>query len=126
MFDPELADARIGMSEREAIGRIGMGEIGGIEVHAEFLVPRPVDPGLEMARLELISIDPLAGDLGVAGVQIEAVLARDLSQGQFEVGAQFRGCAGLARIIAGDCQAAAERIRHVFKATDVVTLPAME
>ena len=52
--------------------------------------------------------------------------AGDQRQRLFEVGAQFVRRAGLAGVVAGDREPAAEFVARVFESADVVALPAMQ
>ena len=118
--------AGVGVGQREAVGRQRVGEIRGVEVQADPPGLRPVDPALEMLGLERIALDLPAAGLGVAGVQIQAVRAGNERQGLVQVAAQLVGRAGLAGIIAGDGQAAAQLLADCLKPADVVALPAVQ
>ena len=47
-------------------------------------------------------------------------------KGLFEVRPQFIRCAGLAGVVAGDGQSAAQLLAGVLEAADIVALPAMD
>jgi hypothetical protein len=87
-----------------------MGEISGIEIEADLAGFGPVDPGLEMSGFELIAIDFRGGGLGIRGVKIEAMAARNQRERFIRIGAQFIGRAGLAGIVARDREPAAEAV----------------
>ena len=70
----KLADAFVGMGQGQAVGRLGMGEEGGVEVQPIRCLG-PIDPPLEMLRLHLVAVDLLAAGLAVEGVQVQPVLA---------------------------------------------------
>ena len=53
------------MGKSESVGSLGMGKAGGIEIHAHLLGLGPVDPVLEVARLDLVAIDLLVAELAV-------------------------------------------------------------
>ena len=114
------------LGKREAVGRLRVREEGRVEIHADLLALGPIDPALEMLRLDLVAIDAAAAELAVEGVQVEAVLAGDQREGLVQVGAKFLGRAGLAGIVARDREAAAEFFARVLEAADVVALPAVE
>ena len=97
VLDPELADALVGLGEREAVGRFGMREAGRIEIHADAATLGPVDPALEMLGRDLVAVDALAAELAVERVQVEAMLAGNQRIRFFEIGPQLVGRAGLAR-----------------------------
>lgn len=79
-----------------------------------------------MLRTEFVAIDPLAAGLGVAGMQVQAMLPGNEREHLLDIAAKFIGRAGLAGIVAGDGQAAAEFLSHVLKAANVVPLPTVQ
>ncbi len=103
-----------------------MGEEGRIKVQADLDGPRPRDPVLELLDAQLVAVHLAALHLSVAGVEVEAVAAGHDRKCLLEVCPQFIGCAGLAGVVAGDGQSAAERLAGVLKAPDIITLPAMD
>ena len=126
VLDPELADAGVRMGQRHAVGRLGMREVGGVEIHAQSLLLAPIDPALEMLGAEFVPIDPLAARLGVTGMQVEAVLSGNEREGLDRVAAKFVGRAGLAGVVARDGQSAAQFFAGLFESAHVVALPAMQ
>ena len=126
MLDPKLPDPLVGMGERETAGRFCVGKAGGIEIEPHSPLLRPLDPGLEVGRFNLVAINLLPGKLAVEGMQVEPVAARDEREGHVEIGPQFIRRAGLARIVARHCQPAAEFLAGMLKAANVVPLPAVE
>jgi hypothetical protein len=125
VLDPETPHRGVGRGEGEAVPRARVGEEGLVEIQAQATGFGPGDPGAEVLRGERVAVHAPAAGLGVAGVEVEAVPAGNERQRLLEVGAQFIGRAGLARVIAGDGQPAAGRGAGVFKAADVVALPAV-
>ena len=81
---------------------------------------------LKVLGLERIALDLAAAGLGVAGVEVQAVRAGQERQRLVQVGPQLVGRAGLAGIVAGDRQAAAELLARVLETADVVPLPAVQ
>ena len=81
---------------------------------------------LNCVGAQLVAVHLAAAHLGVAGVEVEAVAAGNERERLLEVRPQFVGRAGLAGVIAGDGQAAAERLAGVLEAADVIALPAMD
>jgi hypothetical protein len=126
VVDPEIADGLFRVREGEAVGRLGVGEAGRVEIHAHAHRFRPVDPSGEMFGADFVAIDFFAAEFAVEGVEVEAVFAGDEGERHFEVGAEFVRGAGLAGVVAGHGDAAAEAFAGVFKAADVVALPAVE
>ena len=119
--------ASVGVGQGVAVGRQGVGEIGGVEVHAD---PPATSPsrssrwkcsGSSASRSTL-----LAAGLGVAGVEVQAMRAGQERQRLVEIGPKLVGRAGLAGIIAGDRQAAADLLAGALEPADVVALPAVE
>ena len=125
VLDPEAAYGRIAMGQGEAAGRQGMGEISGIEIHADAQPAGPVDPALEMGRLDLVAIDRPAAGVQIDGVQVEAMLAGDEAVGRLGVGAELVGGAGPAGVVAGGQDAAAGESAGPFEPAHVVPLPAV-
>ena len=78
------------MAQREAVLGLVMGEAGGIEIKAEPLLPRPGDPALEVARLQLIEIHSLLR-IGIDGMEIDLVLAWDQGERFLQIGAHSSG-----------------------------------
>src|ERR1035441_9171495 len=103
-----------------------MREAGRIEIHANAVLLRPRDPVFEMRRRDLIAVLFPAAELAIEGVEIEAMFARDKRKGLFQISAQFIRRARLARIISRGDESAAQRPAEIFKAADVVALPAVE
>ena len=126
VVDPELADGRIRVGQRQAVGRSGVGEVGGVEVHAHALRLGPVDPPLEVRRLEGVALDLLSPGLGIAGMEVEPVSAGNQSQSLVHVGSELVGRTGPARIVAGNRQAPAQLGAGVLEAADIIALPAVQ
>ncbi len=114
------------MRERETIRRLRVGEAGGVEIHAHAVGFRPVDPAFEVFGLDLVAVHLFAAELAVERVEVEAVFAGDERERRVEVRAEFIGRAGLAGVVAGHRDAAAEAFAGVFEAADVIALPAVE
>jgi len=126
VLDPKAANAGVGMGQREAIGGLGMSEVGRIEVQSQLPLLRPADPAAEVLRCEGIPLDAPAARLGITGVQAEAMGAGYERQRLLEIGAQLVGRAGFAGKVARDSQAAAQPAPAFSKAAHVVALPAMQ
>ena len=77
VLDPKAPHRRVAMGQGETAGCQGMGEVGGVEVHADAQPAGPVDPALEVPRLDLVAVYRPAAGVQVDGVQVEAVLAGD-------------------------------------------------
>src|SRR5581483_10777165 len=103
-----------------------MREEGGVEVEAEAMLFGPVDPGGEMLGGELVAVDFATGVIGVDGVEVETVAARNEAERLVEVGAELINVAGLARIITSRLNSAAGQAGSDFEACDVVALPAVQ
>src|SRR5438128_890576 len=82
---------------------------------AELVLFRPVDPTDELFGAEAVALDRAAAGFGVDGVQVEAVPARDERERLGGVGAQFVGGAGLAGVVARDCESAADFLAGVLE-----------
>ena len=74
-----------------------------------------------------VAVHTAAGEVGVAGVDIQAVLARNERKRLVEVGAEFLNRARLAGVVAGGLNAAAFEFRAgFFEPADIIALPAMQ
>ena len=126
VFDPEISYPSIVMREREAVGRLRVGEAGGVEVEAEAAIPRPFNPVAEVLGADGVPIDPAATELAVESVKVHAVPARDHRQRGLEIGAELFRVASAARVISRHRQTAARWAERCLEAGDVVSLPAVE
>jgi hypothetical protein len=79
-----------------------------------------------MFGLDLVAIHFLAAEIAVKRVQIEAVFAGNAGERFPGVRAEFIRRPGLARLISGGNEPAAERAAEVFEAADIIALPAVE
>jgi len=125
VLDPELPHARVGAGERQSVLHHRVREVGGVEVEADAVLFRPVDPAFEVLHFQFIALDLPAVGLGVDRVQVEPLLAGDEREHFVNICAQFFGVAGAARVVAGHSQSAVEG-PGVLEAGDVVALPAVE
>ena len=126
MFNPELADALVMMRECETARGLGMREARWVEIEPDALGLGPINPVLEMLRLDFVAVHFLAAELAVKRVQVQTMLAGDEGERPVEVGAEFVGRAGFAGIISRGHNAAGERAAEILEAADVVALPAVE
>jgi hypothetical protein len=62
---------------------------------------RPIDPALELIDGVFVALDFLPVEVGVAGVEVEAVFAGDERERLVEVGSELGQVAGLAGVVAG-------------------------
>ena len=81
---------------------------------------------LKCAGVDLIAVHLFAAEFAVASVEVQAMFARDEREGLLQVGAQFIRRPRLAGVIAGGDESAAQRPADIFKAADVIALPAMD
>ena len=79
-----------------------------------------------MARLNFVTVNSLAPELAVEGVQVEPVCAGNERERLGGVGSEFVGRARFAGIIAGGDDAAGERPAEILEAAHVIALPAVE
>ena len=124
MLDPEIADALVGVGEGEIVVGLFVGEEGRVEIEPDPLVLGPVDPGGEVAILDLVAVGRLVG-VEVEGVQVQPVAAGDVGVGELEIGAQLVGRAGAAGVVAGGLDAAARGAGAFLEPHHVVALPAV-
>ena len=97
VLDPELADGLVRMAQGEAVGGLGVGEAGGVEVELELFLVGPVDPAVEMLGLDFGAVDRAVSELAVDGVQVQTVGARDEGEGFLEIGPKLGRRCGLFR-----------------------------
>jgi len=76
--------------------------------------------------LKFVAFDAFSMSLGIGGMKAQAMFAGDQRECLVKITAQFVRRASFAEIIASDSEAAAESGIWIFKAADVVALPAME
>ena len=86
----------------------------------------PRQPAGEVVGFDGVAIDLAPAELAVDGVQVQPVLAGQQAVGEVQVGPQLGRRAGLAGVVAGGDQPAAEGAGVGLEAADVVALPAVE
>ncbi|MNI16103.1 hypothetical protein D3C73_694280 [compost metagenome] len=102
-----------------------MREAGRIEIEAQPLLLGPIYPWSKVARLQFIQIY-FFFCVGIDGVQVHLVLARDERQCLLQVLAQLIRRSGTAGIAAGYGDTAAQLLVFKQKTADIVPLPAVE
>src|SRR5580658_5372095 len=103
-----------------------MRKTGGVEIETETVLLRPGNPVRKMPWLDLVAIHFLATKFAVECVQIQAMLARDERECLVDVGTEFVWRAGFAGMIARDGESVAECAANIFKAANVIALPALQ
>ena len=102
-----------------------MREEGRVEVETDLQLLREFDPALEVLGLELVAIHLLAVlEDRIARVEVQAVLAGDELEREFEILHQLLGRTRFARIVAGGLDAARESA-GILETGHVITLPAV-
>ncbi len=124
--DPELADGRVPMREREVVGGVRVRKERGVEVEPDTQRARPVDPAGEVFRPDPIAVHGRAAELAVECMQVEPVPAGDQRERPLGVCPQLIGSSGLAWIAPRRCQASSERRAEPLEPPHIVSLPAME
>ena len=89
MLNPELANGFVAVGEREAIGGERMRKQGRIEINAVEAIARPLNPRIKMPWLNGVTVDGLAFEVAVGGVEVEAVDARNQAESFVEVSSEF-------------------------------------
>ena len=125
MIDPEPAYILIGAGQSESAFGFGVREEGAVKIHPDAVCLGPVDPRGEMLGFQFISLD-LAASLGVAGVHIQPVFARQEAHDFVHVRPQFVGGARFAGIRSGRHYAAPGQTIVAIETSDVVALPAVQ
>ena len=126
MPDPESAYLVIGVGKGQRVRREGVGEERGVEVDAEAVLLGKVDPVVKMAALQGVAVNRLAVQDRVAGVEVDALFARDEGDGFQEVLHELLRRAGAAGVVARGLDAAGEGLAGVLKAEHVVALPVVD
>ena len=116
----------LGWERGQRVRRKGGGEERGVEVDAEVILLGKVDPVVKMAALQGVAVDRLAVQDRVAGVEVDALFARDEGDGFRKVLHELLRRAGSARVVARGLDAAGEGLAGVLKAEHVVALPAVD
>lgn len=125
VVDPELANGAIGMAERKVLRAPWMRKAGGVEIEPKILLSRPVNPTLEMRRLDGITLHAPFG-FEIDSVKIEAMPAGNERKRNFKIGTEFRRSACTARIIARGLDPARQIGIGILEAENIVTLPALD
>ena len=102
-----------------------MRERCGVEVELDAVFKAPLYPALEVFGRYLVAVNESAAEVAVYFVEVEAVLAGNQAHGIQNVGAELVDIAGLAGVVAVYLNAACEAAALVFKAGNVVGLPAV-
>ena len=126
MLDPELADALVGMGERESTSRFGMREERRVEVQAQAARLGPIDPTREMFGRQFVPLDGLAPSLSIHRMQIDAMRAGDQRQRLGQIAAEFIAVASLTGVVPGRGQTAVQLAAAGFESAAIVALPAMD
>ena len=125
VFNPEIADFLAGMRKGKSVGGLRMREEGRIEIEADLLSLRPVDPTLEILGANLVAVDFLAVILKINRVEIESLSSRNERERLLRVGTQFIRRSRFAGIIARG-ENTARQFPGAFETGDVVSLPAVK
>ena len=126
MIDPEAADPLIAMRKRETVRGFLMRKKRRIKIQPQATRPGPRNPLAEMPRSQRIAIHALPICLGIARVQIQAVLSGNQRKGFVDVRPQFNRRTRFAGMVAGDGQPASEFDAGVLKSADVIALPTVQ
>ena len=126
MVDPVVPDRGVRAGKRESRRNFRVGKKRGVEIHAQPLGLRPVDPAPEVLRVVLAPLLPLASEIGIAGMEVETVRAGNQREGHPEILTQLLDGPRLAGVVTGGRQAASGEVRSgVLKSPDIVPLPAV-
>ncbi len=105
MFDPEFADSSIRMAQGQVVVGLGMGKESRVEIKPQPLIPGPIHPRGKVPEFNFVPVRCFIR-VKVTGMQVEAVFSGDSGIGEFQIRAQFIGCAGATGVIAGGLNAA--------------------
>ena len=85
VLHPKFTDSLIGTGKREAIGRLGMGEVGGIKIQGNLPALGPVHPVLEVGEIHGIPIHLLLSGLGIKSMNIDPMNTRHERKDLFKI-----------------------------------------
>src|SRR6267142_961188 len=97
-----------------------------VEIQAQPVLLRPLDPALKMLRRKFIAVHWISAGLRIKRVQVQSMLAGNERKRLVQVRAQFGWRACFARIITGDSQPTAKGACPILKSAHVIALPAVE
>ena len=126
VLDPKIARAGIRAAQSETIVCFRVRKVGRVEIHADTLTLTPVDPALEVFRLNRIAVDFLSAEIAVDGVEVEAVVAREKTEHLLKVLTQLIDAARFAGVVTRHGKTATERARAFFESDDIIALPAVQ
>ena len=89
MFNPEIANPFVPMTQREAVIRFRMREARGIEIKLEPLLLRPINPTLKMCWSDLIAVHELPSKLTIHCMEIKTMTAGNKAVRLLEICPEF-------------------------------------
>ena len=125
MLDPEVADALVAVRQR-LVAALRVRETSAVEVELHVVGLGPVDPALEVLRLDLVAVDLLAAEVAVDGVDVQTMVTGEQRLDLFDVLADLLDVAGLARIVARSLNTSGELAVGILETGHVVGLPAVQ
>ncbi len=99
---------------------------GRIEINAVEAIARPLNPRIKMPWLNAVTVDRLAFEVAVGGVEVESVGTWNQAERFVQIGSQFFEGPRAPRMIAGDGNPTGEGVPGGLKAGDIITLPALD
>ncbi len=99
---------------------------GRIEINALEAIARPLNPRIKMPRLNGVTVDRLAFEVAVGGVEVESVGTWNQAERFVQVGSQFFEGPRAPRMIAGDGNSTGQGVPGGLKPSDIITLPALD
>ena len=127
VVDPERPDRRVGVGQRDVVGRLRMREVGRVEVEPDAERLRPVDPAGEVLGTDRVTVDePCRRTRRSSACRLKRWVPGMSDNASVGVGAQLVRRARLARVVAGRREAAPESGAELLEPLDVVALPAVE
>lgn len=96
MIDPETADSGIRVRQRKPVIKQRVRVEGRGDVHADPLLPRPVEPAGELPDRERIAVDSREGAVDLVPLQADPVFPRNQRESDIEVASQLFGVPGAA------------------------------
>src|SRR5579872_3725432 len=125
VINPESSDPFIGVAKSQVLRAMGVRETSWVEIQTKLMLPRPINPTLEINRLDSVSLDRSVR-FKIDRMQIDPLCAWDKRQGHLQIRPQFVGISGTAWIAPCRLNPAGQTSFSALEPENIVTLPALD